>query len=493
VTERGLRVGLASPSDLRRCVLSTAGKNILHEAVSGLARRNSADSARAGSWLWQAMMLAFSAGALLSLIVIAGVSPQWLLTALLSIPFFAVVLLRTFVFLAYPFARPRAVQSTIKLRDLPAYTLLVPLYQEAAMLPGLVAALQRLDYPPGKLDIKLILESVDKETIASARRLNLKPPFELVIVPNRHPRSKPKALNYALAFARGDFVGVFDAEDVPEPGQLRRVVEAFASGPPNLGCVQGRLEIDNASSGWLCRQFALEYLTLFDGLLPALDRLNLPLPLGGTSNHFPKDVLRSVGAWDAWNVTEDADLGLRLARRGFRCQVIGTTTFEEAPHQFGNWFRQRTRWMKGWMQTYIVHSRKPWQHFRELGFWGWFGFQAQFGGAILSSLFFPFSLLLLVEQLIEGSPLLYAESFSDQLLIVVAVFNLFTGLAVAVGHSAVCAFGRRRWRLLAELPLMPLYWLLISLAAYRAIWQLARDPFKWEKTLHGKSRRIARK
>ena len=212
-----------------------------------------------------------------------------------------------------------------------------------------------------------MLESVDAETIAAAHRLDLRPPFELVIVPDRRPRSKPKALNYALAFARGDFVGVFDAEDVPAPGQLRQALAAFAAGPANLGCVQGRLTIDNADDGWLCRQFALEYLVLFDGLLPALDRMGMPLPLGGTSNHFPLRVLRAVGAWDAWNVTEDADLGLRLARAGYHAQVIASTTFEEAPQRFGNWRRQRTRWLKGWMQTYIVHSRRPLRLAAELG------------------------------------------------------------------------------------------------------------------------------
>jgi glycosyltransferase XagB len=333
----------------------------------------------------------------------------------------------------------------------------------------------------------LILERVDAQTLAMARQMQLGAPFDLVIVPNRRPRSKPKALNYALAFARGDYVGVYDAEDLPDPGQLKKVVAKFAAGPVNLGCVQCQLAIDNASSGWLCRQFALEYLTHFDGLLPALDRLGLPLPLGGTSNHFPVRVLRHVGAWDAWNVTEDADLGLRLSRYGYRCQMLASTTHEEAPHQFGNWLRQRSRWMKGFMQTYIVHNRRPLRLLRELGLWRWFGVQIQFGGGIVSCLLYPLSLVLLAIQAAMGWPSLYASAPGDRLLISLAIYNLAAGIGIALANSCVCAVSRRQWRLLAEIPFMPVYWLLISLATYRAVFQLAQQPFRWEKTDHGLS------
>ena len=488
---RGCAVGLASPVAMRDSVLAGLGPAILRQAVSGLARSHPTSSARAGSWLWQSVALAAGTGALIGLTLIAGVSAQWLQTVLLTLPFLMVVALRLTVLLAYPFARPRpAPLSPVRDdRDLPVFTLLVPLYHEARVLPDLIAALRGLDYPAAKLDIKLILESVDAETLAAVRELGLRPPFELVVVPNRRPRGKPKALNYALAFARGEYVCVYDAEDVPEPDQLRRVATAFADGPASLGCVQGQLVIDNPGAGWLCSQFALEYLTLFDGTLSALDHLRLPLPLGGTSNHFPLRLLRHIGGWDAWNVTEDADLGFRLARRGYQAHVVATTTYEEAPHRFGNWLRQRTRWQKGWMQTYIVHSRQPLRHLADLGPWGWFGFHAQFGGVIVSSLIYPFSLALVGWQLFAGAPLPHAESYSDRLLMLVAVFNLLAGLGVALAHAAVCAIGRRRWLLLAAVPLMPVYWLLISLAAYRALWQLARQPFKWEKTEHGLSRR----
>jgi len=494
VAARGFWVGLASPADLRLCVLASSGPALLRQAVSGLSRNHPGLSARASSGFWQAVTIASIIGLLTSFTVIAGISAQSVLTALLTLPFLVVVLFRAAVLLAYPWARPRttrAMHSVKASRDLPVYTLLVPLYREAAVLPGLIEALRALDYPAAKLDIKLILESVDAETIAAVRRLELRPPFDVIIVPDRAPRSKPKALNYALNFARGDFVCVFDAEDVPDPGQLKRALAAFSAGGARLGCVQGRLAIDNTGAGWLCRQFALEYLTLFDGLLPALDHLALPLPLGGTSNHFPAEVLHRVGAWDAWNVTEDADLGLRLYRSGYRCQVMASTTWEEAPHQVGNWLRQRTRWQKGWIQTYLVHNQRPWRLLRQLGLWRWFGVQAQFGGVILSSLLYPVTLALLAVQLALGWPFLDGEPGSGRVMILLAFFNLLAGLGVPLAHSALCALARGRWRLLMEVPLMPIYWLLISLAAYRALVQLARDPFLWEKTEHGKSRRTA--
>ena len=345
------------------------------------------------------------------------------------------------------------------------------------------------DYPAAKLDIKLILERVDAATLAAVGKLKLRPPFEVIVVPDRQPRTKPKALNYALAFARGDYVCVYDAEDLPEPLQLREALRAMAAEPDRIGCVQSRLMIDNLAAGWLTRQFALEYLTLFDGILPVLARWRVPIPLGGTSNHFPLRVLRQAGGWDAWNVTEDADLGMRLARLGYRCTMIASATFEEAPHQLGSWIRQRSRWLKGWMQTYLVHIRRPRRQWQQLGPRGWFVFQAQLGGVILSALLYPFCLAFLALRGILGQSLLPDGELADRVLIGIALFNLMAGYGVAFVHTLVAALGRRRWGLLPDLILLPAYWLLISFAAYRALVQLARDPFRWEKTEHGQSRR----
>ena len=284
------------------------------------------------------------------------------LSLALTFIFLPAIALRVFAAYTLRFDRcsdDRRAPARIEDAELPVYTLLVPLYREANMLGGLTRALSRLDYPAAKLDIKLILEAVDAETIAAARALDLPGNVEILVVPDLHPRTKPKALNYALPFARGDYLVIYDAEDRPERDQLRKALAAFRQGPPNLACLQSKLNLYNADDNWLTRQFTIEYGALFDGLLPALDRLRLPIPLGGTSNHFRVAALKWLMAWDPFNVTEDADLGTRLARSGYRCQVLSSTTFEEAPVKFVSWLRQRTRWIKGYMQTWLVHMRQP--------------------------------------------------------------------------------------------------------------------------------------
>ncbi|MDQ0511670.1 glycosyltransferase [Ancylobacter amanitiformis] len=237
-------------------------------------------------------------------------------------------------------------------RRLPVYSLIVPLYREARIVPQLVAALRAIDYPPEKLQILLVIEADDPQTAAALADHANRPGFEVLIAPGAGPRTKPKALNAALPFARGSIVGIFDAEDIPDPDQLRRVCALFASrGGAKIGCVQARIAIDNVADSWITRQFAAEYAGHFDVLLPLLGGCRLPFPLGGTSNHFRREVLEEIGGWDPYNVTEDADLGVRLVRHGWKAAVIDSTTGEEAPRRFHAWLRQRTRWYKGWMQT----------------------------------------------------------------------------------------------------------------------------------------------
>ena len=308
---------------------------------------------------------------------------------------------------------------------------------------------------------------------------------ELVVVPDIGPRTKPKALNYALPLARGEYLVIYDAEDRPEPSQLRDAFHAFRVSPPNLATVQARLNIYNPEDSWLTRQFALEYSALFDGILPALDRLELPIPLGGTSNHFRVSALQWLMAWDPYNVTEDADLGIRLARSGYRCRVIAATTFEEAPRRFGSWVRQRTRWLKGFVQTWLVHMRKPRTLWRELGPSGFLAFQVTVGGTVLSALVHPWFYVLLAAELFAGGGLLARpESLLGLPFWSIAWVVLVTGYlaAMALGLLAVRRRGLRQ--LFWQIPLMPVYWLLISAAAYRALWQFITAPYEWEKTEH---------
>ena len=260
-----------------------------------------------------------------------------------------------------------------------------------------------LDYPPAKLDIKIVLEEVDTSTIEAATKLAFPGNVDLIVVPDRQPRTKPKALNYALQFATGDLAVIYDAEDRPEPDQLRKAATRFQFASPDVACLQARLDYFNPHENWLSRQFTIEYATLFRGLLPLLSRFGLPLPLGGTSNHFRIGVLRDLGAWDPFNVTEDADLGMRLHRAGYLVETLDSTTYEEACCQSVPWIKQRTRWLKGWMQTFGVHMRAPVSTLRETGLTGFLAFHAYFAGIIVSSLAHPLCYFVLAYDAWNGT------------------------------------------------------------------------------------------
>jgi len=339
------------------------------------------------------------------------------------------------------------------------------------------------DYPVEKLDIKLIVEPDDRETRRAIELLKLGPPFELIVAPQRGPRTKPKALNAALPFARGTFTVIYDAEDRPEPDQLRKALDAFVAHGERLACVQASLTIDNAADNWLTAMFTAEYAAQFDVFLPAWAMLGLPLPLGGSSNHFRTATLRVVGAWDSYNVTEDTDLGLRLARFGYRTTTIAPATYEEAPARLGAWLRQRTRWFKGWMQTWLVHMRSPARLWRDLGFPGFLAVQLIVGGNVLAALVHPLIIAWAAVALATGTPL-FSTSNSGTLFQICVI----AGYAVSALLGFAGLFRRgltvHAWALL----LVPIHWLLLSAAAWRALYQLLRDPYRWEKTEHGLAR-----
>ncbi len=366
------------------------------------------------------------------------------------------------------------------------YAILVPLYREAEIAADLIDALAAIDYPVDLLDIVLICEADDRQTLDAITLTNPPPHMRLVTVPMCPVRTKPKALNYALQSIEAEFLVVYDAEDVPHPRQLRDAIGRFAISDPAMACLQARLTIHNWRETWLTRQFALEYGALFEGLLPALEMARLPIPLGGTSNHFRVEALRRVGAWDAHNVTEDADLGMRLVRFGYRVQVLASDTEEEAPAKFPNWLRQRTRWIKGWLQTYAVHTRRPLRSMREFGPWRWVGFHVLTLGLLASVLLYPLGLALLAAELSRTTPFQGVDR-AHQLLLIASALMVTVGAVSALGLAAAAAVGRGRFRLLLSVPLMPIYWLLISVAGYRALWQLWRgsgNTALWEKTTH---------
>jgi len=373
--------------------------------------------------------------------------------------------------------------------DLPVFTVLVPMFREAAMLPRLADALRSLDYPLGKLDIKIVLEAGDLDTIAAARKLGLEGVFEIIIVPASEPQTKPKACNFALRFARGEYLVIYDAEDRPEPDQLRKVVATFRRSPPNTACLQCRLNYYNVNENWLTRMFTLDYALWFDQVLPGLERLGMPIPLGGTSNHFRIDILRELHAWDPFNVTEDADLGIRIGQKGYRVGVVDSTTFEEASCLTRQWVRQRSRWIKGYMQTLLVHTRRPLHFLRTAGPLGFLGFVFFIGGTVLAGLLNPIFWLFYAIWL--GAAAASFDPIFPEPLLFLCLFNLLAGNG-AFTYLIMLAPIRRGW-----LELIPFsftlfgYWVLISIAAYRGLWQLIRDPYFWEKTQHGVSRHAA--
>ena len=236
-------------------------------------------------WGWQKAALAGLGGALL-----APETTLAVLLAVMAVPFLCVVVLRSaalwnLIAPPAPAVEPPPVRIDAEL--LPLYSVLVPLYREASVVPA----------PHCRAD---------------------------------GDRLSGRALAALMA----------------EPGQL--------------GCRQARLNIYNSRTSWLTRQFTIEYTALFDCILPTLERFELPVPLGGTSNHFRRDVLDAVVGWDPYNVHEDADPGIRLARAGWHVGILGSTTWEEAPPTFRIWLGQRKRWLKGWMRPVkkTLYSRR---------------------------------------------------------------------------------------------------------------------------------------
>ncbi|GJD34411.1 hypothetical protein FMGBMHLM_1310 [Methylobacterium aerolatum] len=369
---------------------------------------------------------------------------------------------------------------------LPVYTVLVALHREAAVLRRLLPALAALDYPVAKLDIKLLIEADDAETAAALAAIPLPARFEVVTVPPGDPRTKPRALNAALPLARGDLLVVYDAEDVPEPDQLRRAASVFARAPSATACLQGRLVIDN-HEGWLPRLFALEYAGLFDVVNPALAALGMPIPLGGTSMHLRTEVLRRLGGWNAWSVTEDAELGLRLALAGYRMGDLPSATFEEAPLGARSWLRQRCRWMKGFLQISLDHGRRPLATLSRLGPLRSLCAVALVPGAVLSALAYPVCFLatawVFLRGGIEASP-----SLLENVATGLAVTVFLVGLVCLVGPMVQGCWRRRWFDLLPFFVLLPFYCLFLGAAAGCALVEFVRAPYRWNKTEHGLSR-----
>ncbi|MDQ2091674.1 glycosyltransferase [Marimonas arenosa] len=368
--------------------------------------------------------------------------------------------------------------------DLPRVSVLVPLFKETEIARHLIARLSRLTYPKPLLDVVLVLEENDHLTRDTIAACTLPPWMRVVEVPEGQPKTKPRAMNYGLDFCDGDIVGIWDAEDAPDPDQITRVVERFAQAPSDVACLQGVLDYYNSRQNWLARCFSVEYAAWFRLILPGMERLGLAIPLGGTTCFFRRDVLEEMGGWDAHNVTEDADLGFRLARHGYRTEVIPTTTGEEANCRFWPWIRQRSRWLKGYMVTYLVHMRRPLTFYRQMGHRRFWGFQAHFVTALSQFVLAPFLwsfwlvLLGLPHPLDPLLPRQWLVNFGLLFLMVEVITILINATAVA---------GRKHRHLLPWVPTLHFYYPLGAVAAYKALYELIVVPFYWDKTQHGHS------
>ncbi len=427
--------------------------------------------------------------------VVAGLAVNFTITiigliAILSIIYFIDVFFTLFLVLKSLHFPPELTFSEDDLKelsdkDLPVYSVLCPLYKEASVLPQFLENIDRLDYPKNKLDVLLLLEENDTETIEAAEKLNRPDYLRIIIVPHSMPKTKPKAANYGLSMAQGEFVVVYDAEDQPEPMQLKKAVLGFSKSAKNVACLQAKLNYYNPSYNLLTRLFTAEYSLWFDLVLPALQSIDTTIPLGGTSNHFRTRELIELHGWDAFNVTEDCDLGARLFKVGKKTAIIDSVTLEEANSDTGNWIRQRSRWIKGYFQTYLVHMRNPIKLVQQLG-WHALIFQLVIGARTTFMLINPilwiatisyFTLYSIVGPTIESlypAPIFY-----------MAVFSLAAGNFVYLYNYMIGCAKRGQWELIKFVFLVPVYWLFVSIAAIKAFIQLLYKPHYWEKTNHG--------
>ncbi|MCU0903600.1 MAG: glycosyltransferase [Tabrizicola sp.] len=470
--------GIAAPRAILTALHARRGDQLARAAENRVAP---AESCRSWRRLHQAPGALAVIAALLTALVFAPLA-----TALIALGFavfslaciVALKIAATVAALRAPLSGPEPASDAIQ----PIVSIIVALYREADIAPRLVRRLARLDYPAELLDVILAVEAEDHVTLDALAMAELPPWMRVVIVPKGQVKTKPRALNHALDHARGAIVGVYDAEDAPEPDQLLKVVERFQRSGPEVACLQGVLDYYNPRTNWLSRCFTIEYAGWFRLVLPGLARLGLVVPLGGTTLFFRRDVLDQLGAWDAHNVTEDADLGLRLARHGYRTELIDTVTFEEANCRPLPWIKQRSRWIKGYIMTWAVHMRQPRLLWRQLGPRGFFGFQVLFLGTIAQFLLAPLLWSFMILTFGFGHPLQDAMP----LYVVWAMAGIFFLSEVTNILIGALGLGRTRHGLsLLWVLTLKVYYPLASLSAYKGLMELATRPFYWDKTTHG--------
>lgn len=506
----GVELRTTTDWDLVRAVQEACRAALVFGASESLAHENDAASAKQGLRRWQrvlpvVLLIAIIAGLLVcpseTVVILLAVAN---LVFLMNVGFKVVAGVRgAFVRRAHHVLereirrerRRRGVSGAVARipnDELPVYTILVPAYKEANIIEKLVRNLGAIDYPKSKLEVLLLLEQDDVETISRVKSMAPPEYLRVLIVPPGGPQTKPRACNYGLSFASGEFVVIYDAEDQPQPQQLRDVVAKFRHeeqirtrlhlDEKPLVCVQAALNYFNADYNVLTRLFAVEYAHWFDSMLPGMDGTGVPIPLGGTSNHFVTEKLLEVGAWDPYNVTEDADLGMRIAVLGGRVGVIESTTWEEACAHVGAWIKQRTRWIKGYMMTAAVNLRHPIFWGRQNGASGFVSLIALILGTPIAFLLYP---LVFGFTIITYLGIVFAGLRIPEWLLIAGTTNMVVSNLLMIVFSGIAAWRRYNWRIGVFALLNPIYWLLHSAAAWRAAYQMYFQPHVWEKTPHG--------
>jgi len=459
----------------------------LVEAVDGLRRRDPLASAATVFVPWQTRTLLVAAALLIAGLVVVPGATVVIVTAAVALLYLATMVQRVLLFVAGLDDRTILTVSEAEARrladdDLPRYTVLVPAYGEPEVIGQLLEHLGALEYPADRLEILVLLEADDTATVEAAQAAGVESPMRLILVPPAEPRTKPKACNYGMQFATGEIITIYDAEDIPDPLQLRRAVVLFRR-DPGLACIQARLAFHNSDQNLLTGWFAAEYGLWFRYLLPGLASRRWPVPLGGTSNHLQAKVLAEAGGWDPYNVTEDADLGLRLARRGYRTGVLESITWEEANSDAINWIRQRSRWYKGYLQSCLVALRRPKDTLRVIGLRGTIAMTLLLAGtpvAAASNLIF----WLVAFIWLLGQPAAIAVAYPAPVYYM-ALTSFVIGNVLALYSTLLGARAGGDSNLLMACLLTPLYWILMAIAALKGIWQLLVRPSYWEKTVHG--------
>jgi len=430
----------------------------------------------------------------LLLVVGTGLFFSWhttvvVIIALLTFLYFADLLFN--LFLIYrSFSKPAEIHISEKelaaVTEWPKYTILCPLYKEWHVIPQFVTAMSKMDYPKDKLQVMLILEEDDKETIEKVKSYSLPSYFQTVIVPDSKPKTKPKASNYGLQHAHGEYVVIYDAEDIPDPQQLKKAIVAFQKSDRRIICIQAKLNFYNPHQNLLTRVFTAEYSLWFDLVLTGLQSIHAPIPLGGTSNHFRTAGLQHLKGWDSFNVTEDCDLGIRLVKRGYQTAVINSTTLEEANSDLRNWFGQRTRWIKGYMQTYLIHMRRPHEFLQNWKEPHVITFQLVVGGKVLSMFINPLMWVITICYFLFRAKIgLFIESFFPSPILYMGVISLLLGNFLYIYYYMIGCAKHGHHELVKYGFLVPFYWLAMSMAAWMAFYKLIVAPHHWSKTKHG--------